>query len=153
MRKIIFTAPNTGINLKYEKGDKFMRKAAYYMIFILCFMLSGCSGTSGNISEGQDAHLLSVNVEVIEKIGDGNATFRVQALESCSNDIENGDVILVTAEIPEICDILEAYQESNSFRIYFPKVNEAADGIGVVCFDIVQYDSNGQIIRCIEMEE
>lgn len=129
-----------------------MRKAAFYMIFILCFMLSGCSGTSGNISEGQDAHLLSVNVKVIEKIEDGNAAFRVQALESCGNDIENDDVILVTAEIPEICDILEAYQESNSFRIYFPKINEAADGIGVVCFDIVQYDSSGQIIRGIENE-
>ena len=57
-----------------------MRKAAFYMIFILCFMLSGCSGTSGNISEGQDAHLLSVNVEVIEKIEDGNEAFRVQAV-------------------------------------------------------------------------
>ena len=129
-----------------------MRKAAFYMIFILCFMLSGCSGTSGNISEGQDAHLLSVNVEIIEKIEDSNEAFRVQALESCGNEIENGDIILVAAEIPEICDILEAYQESNSFRIYFPKVNEAADGIGVICFDIVQYDSIGQVIRCIKNE-
>lgn len=129
-----------------------MRKAAFYMIFILCFMLSGCSGTSGNISEGQDAHLLSVNVEVIEKIEDGNAAFRVQALESCGNEIENGDIILVAAEIPEICDILEAYQESNSFRIYFPRVNEATDCIGVICFDIVQYNSKGQIIRRLENE-
>lgn len=138
--------------MKYEKGDKSMRKAAFYMIFILCFMLSGCSGTSGNISEGQDAHLLSVNVEVIEKIEDGNEAFRVQALESCGNEIENGDIILVAAEIPEICDILKAYQESNSFRIYFPRVNEATDCIGVICFDIVQYDSNGQIIRRLENE-
>lgn len=67
-------------------------------------MLSGCSGTSGNISEGQDAHLLSVNVEVIEKIEDGNEAFR------------------------------------------------GADCIGVICFDIVQYDLNGQIIRRLEKE-
>lgn len=131
-----------------------MRKAAFYMIFLLCFMLTGCSGSSGSISESQDqgAHLLAINVKVIERNKDNNAAFRVQALESCGNDIENGDVILVTAEIPEIYDILEAYQESNSFRIYFPKVNETADGIGVICFDIVQYDSSGQIIRCIENE-
>lgn len=138
--------------MRYEKGDKSMRKTAFYMMFILCFLLMGCSSISGSISEGQDAHLLSVSVKVIEKKEDDNIAFRVQALESCGNDIENGDAILVTAEIPEIYDILEAYQESNSFRIYFPKVNETADGISVFCFDIVQYDSSGHIIRYLEKE-
>lgn len=131
-----------------------MRKAFFNIMLALCLVLAGCSDTSVSIFKSQDqgAYLLTVNVKVIEKIEEDNAAFRVQALESCGNDIENGDVILVTAEIPEIYDILEAYQESNCFRIYFPKVNEAADGIGVICFDIVQYDSSGQIIRCIEME-
>ena len=129
-------------------------KKVFYLIFTLCLLLSGCSDTTDSTSqnESQGTHLLSVNVKIIEKNEDDNAAYRVQALESCGNDIENGDDILVTAEIPEIYDILDAYQESNCFRIYFPIANKTADCIGVVCYDIVQYDSSGQIIRCLEMD-
>ena len=40
----------------------------------------------------------------------------------------------------------------NSFRIYFPKIDDTSDGISVTCLDVVQYDSSGEIIQQAERQ-
>lgn len=76
--------------------------------------------------------------------------FLVEALESYKDEINQGDTISVAADSSEVSDILETYQEYNSFRIYFPKIDDTSDGISVTCLDVVQYDSSGEIIQQVE---
>ena len=76
----------------------------------------------------------------------------VEALESYKEEINQGDTISVAADSTEVSDILETYQEHNSFRIYFPKIDDTLDGISVTCLDVVQYDSSGEIIQQVEWQ-
>ena len=126
----------------------------------LCLMLSalflvtvGCSGCSDNSDDQankqeQGSHLLSLNVKVSEMVEDN--LFLVEALESYKDKINQGDIISVVADSTEVSDILETYQEHNSFRMYFPKIDCSSDGISVTCLDVVRYDSSGEIIQQIE---
>ena len=66
--------------------------------------------------------------------------------------INQGDTISVATDSTEVSDILEAYQEHNNFRIYFPKIDDTSDGISVTCLDVVQYDSSGEIIQQAERQ-
>ena len=95
----------------------------------------------------QASHLLSLNVKVIEIVEDNDNRFLVEALESYKDKISQGDIISVASDSAEVSDILRAYQENNDFRIYFPKIDDTADGISVTCLDVVQYDSNGEVIQ------
>lgn len=94
----------------------------------------------------QASHLLSLNVKVIEIVEDNDNLFLVEALESYKDKISQGDIISVAADSAEVSDILGAYQENNDFRIYFPQIDDTADRISVTCLDVVQYDSNGEVI-------
>ena len=98
----------------------------------------------------QVSHLLALNVKVIEMVEDEDNLFLVEALESYKEEINQGDTISVAADSTEVSDILETYQEHNSFRIYFPKINDTSDGLSVTCLDVVQYDSSGEIIQQVE---
>lgn len=95
----------------------------------------------------QASHLLSLNVKVIEIVEDNDNLFLVEALESYKDKISQGDIISVAADSAEVSDILGAYQENYSFRIYFPQIDDTADRISVTCLDVVQYDSNGEVIQ------
>lgn len=95
----------------------------------------------------QNAHLLSLNVKVTGTEGNSGNLFWVEALEDCAGIISLGDTILVTADSDEIASILEAYQDSNSFRIYFPIIDETSNEISVTCYDVIQYNSEGGIIQ------
>ena len=125
----------------------------------LCLMLSalflvtvGCSGNSNDRASKQEqgSHLLSLNVKVIEMVEDEDNLFLVEALESYQDKINQGDTPSVSADSTEVSDISETYQEHNSFRIYFPKIDDTSDGISVTCLDVVQYDSSGEIIQQVE---
>ena len=70
-----------------------------------------------------------------------------EALESYKDKISQGDIISVASDSAEVSDILRAYQENYSFRIYFPQIDDTADRISVTCLDVVQYDSNGEVIQ------
>ena len=83
-------------------------------------------------------------------VEDNDNLFLVEALESYKDKISQGDIISVVADSTEVSDILGTYQENNNFRIYFPKVDDTADEISVACLDVVQYDSNGEVIQQIE---
>lgn len=98
-------------------------------------------------TQDQSAHLLSVNVKVTGIAGDSGNSFWVEALEDCASTISQGDAILVIADSDEIAGVLEAYQDSNSFRIYFPVIDETSNEISVTCYDVIQYNSAGEIIR------
>lgn len=76
----------------------------------------------------------------------------VEALESYKEEINQGDTISVAADSTKVSDILGTYQEHNSFRIYFPKIDDTSDGISVTCLDVVQYDSSGEIIQQAERQ-
>lgn len=78
--------------------------------------------------------------------------FLVEALESYKDEINQGDTISVAADSTKVSDILGTYQEHNSFRIYFPKIDDTSDGISVTCLDVVQYDSSGEIIQQAERQ-
>lgn len=125
----------------------------------LCLMLSalflvsvGCSGNSNDQASNQEqgSHLLSLNVKVIEMVEDEDNLFLVETLESYKDEISQGDIISVAADSTEVSDILETYQEHNSFRIYFSKINDTSDGISVTCLDVVQYNSSGEAIQQVE---
>lgn len=122
------------------------------MLSMLLLVTAGCSGNAKNQTSNQEqgSHLLSLNVKVIEMVEDNDNLFLVEALESCKDKISQGDIISVVADSTEVSDILGDYQENNNFRIYFPKVDDTADGISVACLDVVQYDSNGEVIQQIE---
>jgi hypothetical protein len=100
----------------------------------------------------QGLHLLSLKVKVIEMVEDEDNLFLVEALESYKDEINQGDTISVAADSTKVSDILGTYQEHNSFRIYFPKIDDTSDGISVTCLDVVQYDSSGEIIQQAERQ-
>ena len=127
----------------------------------LCLVLSalflvtvGCSGNSNDQAgkQEQGLHLLSLKVKVIAMVENEDNLFLVEALESYKDEINQGDTISVAADSTEVSDILEAYQEHNNFRIYFPKIDDTSDGISVTCLDVVQYDSSGEIIQQAERQ-
>lgn len=124
---------------------------AVVSILIVVFFIvpNSDNGRTGLTAQTQDqnAHLLSVNVKVIETEGNSGNLFWVEALEDCASIISLGDTILVTADSDEIASILEAYQDSNSFRIYFPMIDEVSNEISVTCYDVIQYNSEGGIIQ------
>ena len=113
------------------------------------------SSTNSNDQAGkqeQGLHLLSLKVKVIEMVEDEDNLFLVEALESYKDEINQGDTISVAADSTKVSDILGTYQEHNSFRIYFPKIDDTSDGISVTCLDVVQYDSSGEIIQQAERQ-
>ena len=125
----------------------------------LCLVLSalflvtvGCSGNSNDQAgkQEQGLHLLSLKVKVIAMVENEDNLFLVEALESYKDEIKQGDTISVAADSTEVSDILD--QEHNSFRIYFPKIDDTSDGISVTCLDVVQYDSSGEIIQQAERQ-
>ena len=69
-------------------------------------------------------HLLSLKVKVIAMVENEDNLFLVEALESYKDEINQGDTISVATDSTEVSDILETYQEHNSFRIYFPKIDD-----------------------------
>ena len=122
----------------------------------LCLVLSalflvtvGCSGNSNDQAgkQEQGLHLRSLKVKVIAMVENEDNLFLVEALESYKDKISQGDIISVAADSAEVSDILGAYQENYSFRIYFPQIDDTADRISVTCLDVVQYDSNGEVIQ------
>lgn len=100
--------------------------------------------------QSQSAHLLSVDVKVTEVVND--TTFKVEALADCSDKITTGDTISVTTDFESVADILENYQESNHFKIYFPTIGETDAGFSVTCFDAVQYDADGECLELPDIE-
>lgn len=122
------------------------------MLSALFLVTDGCSGDSNDQVSNQEQgfHLLSLNVKVIEMVEDADNRFLVEALESYKDEISQGGIISVAADSTEASDILETYQEHNSFQIYFPKIDNTSDGISVTCLDVVQYDSSGEIIQQME---
>lgn len=96
------------------------------------------------------ARLLSVDVKVIEVVND--TTFTVEALADCSDKISTGDIISVSTDFESVADILENYQESNHFSIYFPNVGETDAGLSLTCFDAVQYDADGECLELLDIE-
>lgn len=131
---------------------KMMKEFLCLVLSALFLVAVGCSDDSGGQAgkQEQSSHLLSLNVKVIEMVEDGSNLFLVEALESYEDEINQGDTISVTADSTEVSDILETYQEHNSFRIYFPKINNPSVKISVACLDVIQYDSSGQIIQQVE---
>ena len=103
---------------------------------------------SAQTGQIQSAQLLSVDVKVIEIVND--TTFTVEALADCSDKIRTGDIISVTTDFEEVVVILRNYQESNHFKMYFPNVGKTDEGFSVNCFDVIQYDANGE---CLEMPD
>ena len=120
------------------------------MLSALFSVTVGCSGNSNDQAgkQEQGSHLLSLKVKVIEMVD----LFLVEALESYKDEIKQGDTISVAADSTKVSDILRTYQEHNSFRIYFPKIDDTSDGISVTCLDVVQYDSSGEIIQQAERQ-
>ncbi len=121
-------------------------------LFLVTVGCSGCSDSSDDQANKQEqgSHLLSLNIKVSEMVEDEDNLFLVEALENYKDEISKGDIISVVADSTEVSDILETYQEHNSFRMYFPKIDYSSDGISVTCLDVVQYDSRGEIIQQIE---
>lgn len=95
----------------------------------------------------QASHLLSLNVKVVKIVEDSDNLSLVEALKNYKDKISQGDIISVASDSAEVSDILRAYQENYSFRIYFPQIDDTADRISVTCLDVVQYDSNGEVIQ------
>lgn len=129
-----------------------MRGFMCVMLSALFLVTVGCSCNSIEQPSNQEigSHLLSLNVKVIEIVENEDKLFLVEALESYKDKISQGDIISVVADSTEVLDILETYQEHNSFRVYFPKIVDTSDGISITCFDVIQYDSSGEIIRQVE---
>ena len=101
------------------------------MLSALFLVTVGCSGNSNDQAgkQEQGLHLLSLKVKVIEMVEDEDNLFLVEALESYKDEINQGDTISVAADSTKVSDILGTYQEHNSFRIYFPKIDDTSDGI------------------------
>lgn len=86
----------------------------------------------------QAARLLSVDVKVLEiENNNENISFKVEAIGSCGEEIEVGDIISVDTDFSSIADILSDYQTNNSFTIYFPFVSETSNGLTVKCMDAI----------------
>ena len=86
----------------------------------------------------QAARLLSVDVKVLEiENNNENFDFKAEAIGSCGEEIEIGDIISVNTDFSSIADILSNYQTNNSFTIYFPFVSETSDGLAVKCMDAI----------------
>lgn len=100
--------------------------------------------------QSQSTRLLSVDVKVTEVVND--TTFKVEALADCPDKITTGNTISVTTDFESVADILENYQESNHFKIYFPTVGETDAGLSVTCFDAVQYDADGECSELPDIE-
>lgn len=126
-----------------------MKKSFCLILLTLLLLTLGCSGCSDNSDKElyQDAHLVSVNVKVINAVEDRDDQFVVEALEDSGKKIKQGDTILVTADDAAISEILKSYQENNKFCISFPVIKETSDGMSVTCFDVRQYDSANKVIE------
>lgn len=86
----------------------------------------------------QAARLLSVDVKVLEiENNNENISFKVEAIGSCGEEIEVGDIISVDTDFSSIADVLSDYQTNNSFTIYFPFVSETSNGLTVKCMDAI----------------
>lgn len=122
------------------------------MLSALFLIITGCSDHSNDETNNreQGSFLLSMNVKVIEMVEDEDNIFLVEALENYKDKINQGDIFSVTADSIEVSEILEAYLENNSFRIYFSEIDDTANSISVTCLDIVQYDSNGEVVQQLE---
>ncbi len=118
----------------------------------LLLMTTGCSSGSNGATQDQrqSAHLLSITAKMVEVVDAEKKFYFMEALEHCTDEIDKGDIILVSADSAEISSILESYQDNNNFRIYFPKVDDAEDNMCVTCFDIIQYDSTGKVVQQYE---
>ena len=140
-------------------GVDTMKKILVCML-ALCMIASlvGCGNQStassdSNVEPSQGAHLLSVNIKVIEAIEGTNKSFLAEALENCGDKISQGDTVSVTTDSAEIANVLQTYQENSNFKIYFPTVNKQSDGISVICFDVVQCESPNTIADIVDREK
>ena len=125
-----------------------MKKIFAVALVLICILGLVSCGNSAQTGQTQSARLLSVDVKVIEIVND--TTFTVEALADCSDKIRTGDILSVTTDFEDVAIILRNYQESNHFKMYFPNVGKTDEGFSVNCFDVIQYDANGE---CLEMPD
>lgn len=101
-------------------------------------LIEGGSSVVLDGDETQAARLLSVDVKVLEiENSNENIGFKAEAIGSCGEEIEVGDIISVNTDFSSVADILSDYQTNNSFTIYFPFVSETSDGLAVKCMDAI----------------
>ena len=146
----VFQEQMGGVYIFSDDDSEWMLESEIYWKNYTVWVVPAFSNDDTTQNYEQVSHLLTLNVKVIEMVEDEDNLFLVEALESYKDEIKQGDTISVAADSTEVSDILETYQEHNSFRIYFPKIDDTSDGISVTCLDVVQYDSSGEIIQQVE---
>ena len=148
----VFQEQMGGVYIFSDDDNEWLLESEIYWKNYTVWVVPAFSNDDTTQNYEQVSHLLALNVKVIEMVEDEDNLFLVEALESYKEEINQGDTISVVADSTEVSDILETYQEHNSFRIYFPKIDDTLDGISVTCLDVVQYDSSGEIIQQAERQ-
>ena len=146
----VFQEQMGGVYIFSDDDSEWLLESEIYWKNYTVWVVPAFSNDDTTQNYEQVSHLLALSVKVIEMVEDEDNLFLVEALESYKDEINQGDTISVAADSTEVSDILETYQEHNSFRIYFPKIDDTSDGISVTCLDVVQYDSSGEIIQQVE---